>query len=122
MSHPSTLMLIATRSAAVILVALMLVGCGGNSVTGTYVMERELPGMGMKATMTLDFKSNGTVTMTGGSKIGDVTDEQTLAGTYVVKGEQIELTIDGETTVLHLDGKTLYSKEPGMKDFRFTKK
>ena len=85
---------------AVLAIAVVaLTACGGNGIVGKW--EASMMGV---ATVTFEFKSDNTYTMTMTSTMEGVTPE-TSSGTYKVDGNKI--TIDGSESEYKIEGNKL---------------
>jgi ABC-type glycerol-3-phosphate transport system substrate-binding protein len=92
--------------AVLAIAVLMLAACGGNSIVGKW--EASMMGV---ATMTLEFKSDNTYTMTMTSTVEGVSPE-THNGSYKVDGNKI--TIDGTESEYKIDGNKLSLTVPSV--------
>ncbi len=91
-------------AAILALAAVMLAACGGSGVVGKW--EGNMMGA---ATITLEFKSDNTYTMTMKSSVAELGSES-HNGTYKVDGNKI--TIDGTESEFKIDGNKLTVQIP----------
>ena len=99
---------------AIMMVAVLFVGCGGgeggNSIVGKWEIKEEAEGM--EVSMVFNFKSNGDFEMTSEMNGSALVSEE---GTYKVEGDKITMNIDGEesTSSFSIDGNKLTISEDG---------
>ncbi len=129
---------IVSLTLVVLMIAALFVGCGSDSVPGTYKLKKindksikefyeeiakaagvDLSTMGvdvnkMEDMITITLKDDGTVEMKGSFEMDEDAEDQVATGTWTQDGDKVTITVDGDAQECTFKSGELTITESGM--------